>query len=106
MYRRDLSDDSYMNNQAYFSALLKSGMCESELAAKINVTPKTIRGWRNNEHQPRSYNMRKLCDVLGVEMDVLFPIHERRSAANPHCPTREKVLLGFFRQHKYLRRRS
>ena len=47
-------------------------MTQSELAAAVGVTLKTVSAWERGEALPRAQHLRKLCDVLQVEPQELW----------------------------------
>ncbi len=55
----------------------RCGMTQSQLAAKLNVTPQAVSKWENGS-LPDSEFLPKLAEILGVSIDSLFGVkHEQ-----------------------------
>ena len=45
-----------------------AGMSQAELAKRIGVKVKTVRGWENDQSEPRANKLQMLAALLGVSM--------------------------------------
>jgi transcriptional regulator with XRE-family HTH domain len=45
-----------------------AGMGQAELAKRLGVKVKTVRGWENDQNEPRANKLGMLAGVLGVSM--------------------------------------
>ncbi|MEJ6395216.1 helix-turn-helix domain-containing protein [Gymnodinialimonas sp. 2305UL16-5] len=45
-----------------------AGLGQAELAKRLGVKVKTVRGWENDQSEPRANKLGKLAGILGVSM--------------------------------------
>lgn len=48
------------------------GLSQKELAEALGVDQTAISAWEKNKNEPTLFNLRRLCDVLGVQPAELF----------------------------------
>jgi transcriptional regulator with XRE-family HTH domain len=48
------------------------GYTQEEMAAKLGVNQETISRWVNNKHKPRAKYLRKMAEILEVEIKDLL----------------------------------
>lgn len=54
------------------AARANAGMTQNELAAVLNVHPKTLVKWEANNYYPDSNNLLTLSRISGVPLDCIF----------------------------------
>ncbi|MFJ6198955.1 DUF5753 domain-containing protein [Micromonospora sp. NPDC092111] len=60
-------------NHAFVAALADAGHTAESLAGQIGVHPKTVARWANPGHIPQSRHRATVADLLGRDVDVLWP---------------------------------
>jgi transcriptional regulator with XRE-family HTH domain len=60
-----------MTNEKLIAARKRKFLTQEDLAEIVGVVPVTISRWENGEQRPRSYALRKLCQVLQASREEL-----------------------------------
>ncbi len=68
----------------------KAGLTQSQLAAKLSVTPQAVSKWEKGSY-PDSELLPKLSKILGVSLDVLFGIKNDDGKVNVNNAAAEKL---------------
>jgi transcriptional regulator with XRE-family HTH domain len=69
-----------------------AGFSQEELAAKLQVTPRTVRRWENARAAPRGRNLQQLAKVTGEEIKWLRGVVKPDFLASLPQPTVEQEL--------------
>jgi DNA-binding XRE family transcriptional regulator len=48
---------------------VEAGLTQKELSQKTGISVCTIRSWENGTRKPKIEGLRKICDVLGVDVE-------------------------------------
>lgn len=49
---------------------VEAGLTQKELSQKTGISVCTIRSWENGTRNPKIEGLRKICDVLGVDVEI------------------------------------
>ena len=64
---------------------LRKGFTQDDLAAKTDLTARTIQRIENNDVVPRSYTLQSIAQALDVDFDSLKNIQSLRGQMCKHC---------------------
>lgn len=51
---------------------VNAGLTQSQAAAKIGVTKKTLSNWEQYKTFPDAFKLKKLCELYGCNIDDVF----------------------------------
>lgn len=54
------------------AARVNAGMSQAEAAEKLGVAVSTLRNWEAGKTYPTMPRIDKICEVYGVDFDILF----------------------------------
>lgn len=54
----------------------EKGLTQRELAARLGVSPETIRAWEAGEHIAHPGNAKRLAEALDTTVTELFPLED------------------------------
>ncbi len=71
-----MDDLKYTTASNIINLRQKAGMTQSELAALINYSDKSISKWERAEAVPDAYVLKKMSEIFGVTVDYLLSPHD------------------------------
>ena len=71
-----MDDLKYTTASNIINLRQKAGMTQSELAALINYSDKSVSKWERAEEVPDSYVLKKMSEIFGVTVDYLLSPHD------------------------------
>lgn len=69
---KKLGEDLYMIGNKLKTLRLKNGYTQSDLAKMLNLTPKAISFYENNQREPNIETLKKIANIFDVTLDYLF----------------------------------
>ena len=71
-----MDDLKYTTASNIINLRQKAGMTQSELAALINYSDKSVSKWERAEAVPDAYVLKKMSEIFGVTVDYLLSPHD------------------------------
>ena len=71
-----MDDLKYTTASNIINLRQKAGMTQSELAALINYSDKSVSKWERAEAVPDAYILKKMSEIFGVTVDYLLSPHD------------------------------
>ena len=72
----DLEDLARLVASRLRSARQRTGISQSEVAARLGVRPNTVSGWETAKRSPRATDLRQLCELYDCSSDHLLGFGE------------------------------
>jgi len=85
-----LEDLKYITASNIINLRTKAGMTQTELAALISYSDKSVSKWERAEAVPDAYVLKNMSDIFGVTVDYLLSAHDQWE------PPKKKTLLSSF----------